>query len=457
MPNDNLPATSAAPTNPTPFIAVSAHYHGCGETLRKARVALVRAGGSATEPQKVYALPEGATGAYVDMNGTIRWFMGDHKVQISVGIRCVGKFDNNESLEITEEDHPKPSSKTGKSTKSRQHPDADKLGSEPDDATQAEIAATTPAEMSDAQLQEVVEEHLDSSLNGPGDGKPAKAKKAPKAKKVKPELEEAKTDPDTGHQVIGAADEDGVARAEAKPSDFLMFIGSNNYSKADFIQEAKEQGISRRLPTHRLPSGLVIGVSRVFVAADGERKTDGTVSEVFGYFVPQRMEFINTTDDKQYAEIVAALKLRDDTKIIGSIEQEQPRKCGTRKEGGSYLVVDKADSPLQLLDKPAQYAGNHFRGMLRLSLDQTEAFTDGGTVDVLVNEKCMACDAAIKVSPDGHLRAERERRRIAKGEEPKWLLHCKKCAAEARKQQRAEDDGVQSADDSTDGAADGTD
>lgn len=281
---------------------------------------------------------------------------------------------------------------------------------------------------------------------------PAPVKPAKKARKSKPEsqpevpwhnqanvpgpkvdaVEEAKVEPATGDEVIGQADADGVARPQ-EPGDFLLFIGGNFYTKDNFIKEAAEMGISRRMPSHRVPKDLISGKSRVFVAAEGKRKADdgANTSEVFGYFIPGRVEFISLGNDKQYADIIAALQMRPDSRIIDSIKNEGERGCGTRKEGGTYLVVDKADSPLHMLAKPATYVGNHFRGLMRLSKEQAATFSEGGEVATLVDEECMICGAKFKCAPDGHIRAERERRRMEKGEEPKWRLPCGECRRKA--------------------------
>jgi hypothetical protein len=225
------------------------------------------------------------------------------------------------------------------------------------------------------------------------------------------------------------------AAAPIVPADFLLFIGGNFYTKDSFIAEAAAMGISRRMPSHRIPRDLVSGTSRVFVAAEGKRKADdgANTSEVFGYFVPGRVEFISLGHNKKYADIIASLQMRPDSRIVDSIKEEQERGCGTRKEGGAYLVVDKADSPLHLLPKPATYVGNHFRGLMRLHPAQAAQFEVGGEVVTLVEEVCMieGCGKPFKCAPDGHIRATRERKRMEKGEEPKWLLACGECRRKA--------------------------
>ena len=221
-------------------------------------------------------------------------------------------------------------------------------------------------------------------------------------------------------------------QAPAEPAHFLSFIGGNFYTKESFINEAATLGVSRRMPSHHIPADLVCGKSRIYVATGGERKagSEKPMAEVFGYFVPNAVEFIASTDGKpgkMYAEVIASLKLRPDSRIIDTIHGESQRGCGYRKEGGTYIVVDKADTPLVVLDKPVNYIGNHFRGLMRLTSDEANKLEVGHTFGRLVEEECMFCGAKMYCAPDGHARADRERRRVAKGGEAKWTLTCEKC------------------------------
>lgn len=470
-------SSQETPTNPTTFIAIAANFYGAGTTLKEARDNLVKAGGSRHEKQIVYRLPDGAMGAYVANNGQVFWF------GVEGEMKPVFKYDNNKALAWQPgEDQPIAAQKPpkGKAGQPKQQPTdgaTTELETKPD-AVEPKPEPKPEPKKGKKKLSQVLSENKDADGNiGPipaGDiaatvpdaeaaaavlvdqpkdkpkskGKSAD-KQAAKGKKSEPETDEGETI-SSGAGAEPADEETGVA---AGPADFLLFVGGAFYDKAAFIEEAAKLGVSRRMPSHRLPKGLVCGQSRVFVAAGGARKSDGSgpVSEVFGYFIPQRVEFIQGPDKRHFADIVATLKLREDTKIIGSVSGEAERHCGTRKEGGTYLVVDMADSPLHVLEKPAQYEGNHFRGMLRLKTDMAEAFCDGGTVSVLIDEKCMNCGSPMKCSPDGHARAERERKRIDRGEQPKWRLLDSKCAKEVRAQ-RAADDGPQTVAD--EGAAD---
>lgn len=46
----------------------------------------------------------------------------------------------------------------------------------------------------------------------------------------------------------------------------LMCIGEDNYSLADIIDEAKEQGLSKRIPITNIPKGIERGISKLLVA-----------------------------------------------------------------------------------------------------------------------------------------------------------------------------------------------
>jgi hypothetical protein len=312
-----------------------------------------------------------------------------------------------------------------------------------DDKAAAELAAgleaeaEMDAELSNGEFAQIQAGPVNDEPKPAAPAKPAKAKSTPKASGSGPDGKPGKEATARGRAIADKAKAAPAAKPADEHADFLLFIGGSFYTKVGFIDESLKLGISRRMPSYRLPKGLVCGKSRVFVGAEGVRKTDGTPSsEVFGYFTPERVEFINS-DGEEYADIIATLKTRGDTKVIDSIEGEPERACGHRIEGGTYIVVDKGDSPLVMLEAPAKYEGNHFRGMLRLDADQVTAFISGGTVATLVDEVCMGCGAAMKCAPDGHQRAERERKRIEKGDQPKWRLLDAKCQAQVRADRRA--------------------
>jgi hypothetical protein len=214
-----------------------------------------------------------------------------------------------------------------------------------------------------------------------------------------------------------------------RAADFLCFIGKRYYTRETFSHEAATMGISRRIAHNQIPDDLVCGESKIFVADEGGHDADKP-AEVFGYFVPDALEFIGGTEEqkKKHVHIVSKLILRDDTRILGTVhEQEPPRGCGQRKIGGTYIVVDKADSPLHPIDPPATFNGNHFRGLMRLKEDQGQMLIDGGTVNVMRPTQCMLCNRIIDVPPSTLKRAKKARALIEKGETPNWILKCDDC------------------------------
>jgi len=216
--------------------------------------------------------------------------------------------------------------------------------------------------------------------------------------------------------------------------DYLIFIGSNFYpTPQDFIDEAARLGISRRMPSHQVPVGLVTGKSRVFLAHSGTKGGD-SASPVFGYFVPSRIEYIVPPGTAEFqADLLAELELRPDTKAVGSVAGEGQRGCGYRKAGGTYIVVDKAESPLVLTPKGAGYVGRHFRGMKALTAEESQAFTAGNPIGGLFETFCDGCKTSMKCARDGYERQLREHRRFAKTGEVKWRNLCSKCKSDTRK------------------------
>jgi hypothetical protein len=215
-----------------------------------------------------------------------------------------------------------------------------------------------------------------------------------------------------------------------KPADFLVFIGKRYYTRDSFTLEAAQLGISRRLAANQIPDDLIVGKSRIFVADEGGHTVDKP-ARVFGYFVPDALEFIGGTegDKKRYVTLISKLILRDDTRILGTVEMEEERGCGRRKVGGLYIVVDKADSPLHLIQPSAKFLGNHFRGLMRLKPGQSAVFLESQTVSVMQETKCMTCGRKMRVPPSTLKKAERAARKIEQGIGSDWMLNCDGCKA----------------------------
>ena len=50
-----------------------------------------------------------------------------------------------------------------------------------------------------------------------------------------------------------------------KPVDIIMWIGEDNYTVSEFIEEAKAMGVSKRIPANSIPEGIIPGRSRLLI------------------------------------------------------------------------------------------------------------------------------------------------------------------------------------------------
>lgn len=243
-----------------------------------------------------------------------------------------------------------------------------------------------------------------------------------------------------------------VVATKPQPADFMMYVGGAFYTKEQFIAEAGEMGVSKRLPTFRIPPDMVVGKSKVWLVTGGERKagikgqtelpTEAT-SVIFGYFIPDAIEFVAGEDgDKTYADVIGYLKTVPGSKVIEGNPAVifKKRLCGERKVGGTYLVTKEGKgkkSPVIILDAELPYIGNHFRGLMRLDSEATGKLAAGEGLTTLVADKCMSCEADVLVAPDSRKRAAVERRRMERGEQPKWNLECHECKQARRDAEKA--------------------
>ena len=97
----------------------------------------------------------------------------------------------------------------------------------------------------------------------------------------------------------------------------LLWVGGSYYhTPAHFVQEARVQGISRRVST--VPKGLELGKTWVLLA---HRRVvvldaDGAVPAIFGMFQPTRVEILITEEQSTNGEYLAALAKRRITPIV---------------------------------------------------------------------------------------------------------------------------------------------
>ena len=151
---------------------------------------------------------------------------------------------------------------------------------------------------------------------------------------------------------------------EPKAQDFLQWVGAMFYPTVDdFIDEAKTQGICKRIGT--LPNNLEVGRSRIFLAHDEGLNGD---SFVFGYYVPSKIEYL-THNEKDIPD-----RLQDRVEWVSNWSGEEYRGCGHREEG-MYLsgnprkvqlpgkfVFFKYPRKLECFDPER----GHFRGLLQI-------------------------------------------------------------------------------------------
>ncbi len=162
---------------------------------------------------------------------------------------------------------------------------------------------------------------------------------------------------------------------ENQPPDIIMFVGTQFYPTADdFIKEALNLGCAKRVPM--LPSEIVPGKSRCFLAHDEGKKGQG---RIFGFFVVSGVEVILDDEEKikKYQEEYDNLNVR----VVSSTAcMAEPRRlCGQRTYGASYLVsgddksqvfeaalplAEKADiqGSMVVLLHPIPYPRMRFRG-----------------------------------------------------------------------------------------------
>lgn len=134
---------------------------------------------------------------------------------------------------------------------------------------------------------------------------------------------------------------------EFKPKDYLMWVGTKFYpTYHDFANEAAEQGLCKRIG--KIPNNMIPGKSRLFLTHDEGVSGEGFI---FGYAVINRLETVGedgvTTDSDPW------------------------RKCGVRRQGGTYLIGEYIQ-----LKKLLRFDHGRFRGALAAKGDAILASTD---------------------------------------------------------------------------------
>lgn len=118
-------------------------------------------------------------------------------------------------------------------------------------------------------------------------------------------------------------------------SDLLMWVGYEGYPTIEeFVSEANRLGVSKRIS--RVPKGVEVGATRVFLAHDEGIKGDAVI---FGFFVIERVEVLveKPGDSADHLKGVAVEVLVSD-----SIREEE-RGCGHREDPGAIYLVRHED------------------------------------------------------------------------------------------------------------------
>jgi len=118
----------------------------------------------------------------------------------------------------------------------------------------------------------------------------------------------------------------------------LMWVGTQYYTPASFMDEAKLRGVSKRIPSNQVPRDLRLGQSWIMLATRGAADCTcindqdcpicdgrGKVSAVFYAFQPSRLEMIVTEEDLvqngQPTQLAARLEKHNITPIIARPDQ----------------------------------------------------------------------------------------------------------------------------------------
>lgn len=121
---------------------------------------------------------------------------------------------------------------------------------------------------------------------------------------------------------------------EQKAPDLVLWVGTGFYPTIDsYVVEAMNLGCCKRVPN--LPSEVVPGKSRVFLAHDEGKKGQG---RIFAFFVMSGVEVILDDPEKiaKYQEEYKNLNIQ----AISSVQAlaEPRRLCGQRTYGACYLM-----------------------------------------------------------------------------------------------------------------------
>jgi len=146
-----------------------------------------------------------------------------------------------------------------------------------------------------------------------------------------------------------------------EPVDLLMWVGTSNYRTiSDFVREAREQGVCKRI--NKVPNHLALGKSTLFLAHDEGISGDAVI---FGYAVIDRVECLvaegKELDPALAEKGVVAVSMLD-------VASEDERGCGVRDTEGALYLRGEMKAFMHPVDYNVlvEVTGKRFRGMKKV-------------------------------------------------------------------------------------------
>jgi hypothetical protein len=168
-------------------------------------------------------------------------------------------------------------------------------------------------------------------------------------------------------------------KAELAKPFYLMFVSKDFYSPENFIKEANEQGISKRVAPNSLPKGFTVGKDYVFLAHQDVKLKDGKRgTAVFYGFLPMRLELVlykgtNAETIREYEEagytVVLLERTKENLERHGSGRNLPPLPYGFKpknktKKGKGEKTKVKTKTKNKMVEQDPPQAGRWGKGEL---------------------------------------------------------------------------------------------
>jgi len=179
--------------------------------------------------------------------------------------------------------------------------------------------------------------------------------------------------------------------SEQNANDFLIWVGSEYYSSEAYLKEAKKKGACRRVA--RVPAGIKVGVSRVFLISDmteedkvkyhEERKrrwneaykksketghkpinqeTYGKLPRgtpiVMAWYTIEGIAYITESPQDVINKQLQELGVTPYAYQEGAFGFNDDRECGSLKIGGVYLLSEADMEKVKELAESSEQSGN---------------------------------------------------------------------------------------------------